>query len=118
MVDSTRSTFNGATALRPWKPSKYWHPRCRISILQWGHGSEAVETPIGAVYPCRKRTTFNGATALRPWKLKRLNLLIGAAKALQWGHGSEAVETTYEVDSTAWFHALQWGHGSEAVETA
>ena len=62
-------------------------------MLQWGHGSEAVETQRGRDNPSR-------------------------APPLQWGHGSEAVETIRSMRRcrlSGW--SLQWGHGSEAVET-
>jgi len=36
--------FNGATALRPWRRSRNKAPARVGSMLQWGHGSEAVET--------------------------------------------------------------------------
>ncbi|CBE69805.1 protein of unknown function [Candidatus Methylomirabilis oxygeniifera] len=39
------STFNGATALRPWKPVELIEDTPARFFLQWGHGSEAVETP-------------------------------------------------------------------------
>ncbi len=38
-----RASFNGATAMKPWKSM----PPCKklrvIMLLQWGHGDEAVE---------------------------------------------------------------------------
>ncbi|CBE69801.1 protein of unknown function [Candidatus Methylomirabilis oxygeniifera] len=63
-----------------------------MSALQWGHGSEAVETEDVAP----------------PHRLVFI---------LQWGHGSEAVETFGWVEDFEGFLSLQWGHGSEAVET-
>ena len=64
-----------------------------MARLQWGHGSEAVET----------------LTRTRPMAVPSV--------LLQWGHGSEAVETDVATGYTWLQGALQWGHGSEAVET-
>ena len=36
--------FNGATALRPWRLNRNAGHDYSAAQLQWGHGSEAVET--------------------------------------------------------------------------
>ncbi len=61
------SSFNGATAQRPWKFG-WWHWSGYGDYwLQWGHGTEAVEI----------------------WRREpEPQFLIW----LQWGHGTEAVE--------------------------
>ncbi len=60
-------------------------------VLQWGHGSEAVEWSR-----CRQAGSgtsgFNGATARRPWNAATFGAIICGTARLQWGHGSEAVE--------------------------
>ena len=61
--------------------------------LQWGHGSEAVETPRRIRLSMGILDRFNGATALRPWRQIDGRPVIIMGGALQWGHGSEAVET-------------------------
>ena len=35
--------FNGATAMKPWKSANAEHTDVLHSMLQWGHGDEAVE---------------------------------------------------------------------------
>jgi len=60
--------------------------------LQFGHGSEAVETK-------RKVGSISGCAML------------------QFGHGSEAVETFRPGNLYRSYVRLQFGHGSEAVET-
>ena len=37
------SSFNGATAMKPWKSVRMRDDGYRIVRLQWGHGDEAVE---------------------------------------------------------------------------
>src|SRR5690606_29539411 len=65
--------------------------RVRV-LLQWSHGSEAVETS-DRVRRWRLLHRFNGATARRPWKHgSGWPRGIGRCR-LQWSHGSEAVET-------------------------
>jgi len=91
VVDS--AAFNSATAVKPWKlPGAEKMTRTEL-YLQFGHGSEAVET----------------ATYFAP---------IPQHSGLQFGHGSEAVETRDEIWlGETFFRSLQFGHGSEAVET-
>jgi len=60
-------SFNGATAMKPWKS----------------------ENPLP---PVRRRPCFNGATAMKPWKSYRRPLVARLPHQLQWGHGDEAVE--------------------------
>ena len=60
-------SFNGATALKPWKYRFIVDPKPAGNWLQWGHGSEAVEICHAGM------SDLGGAT-------------------LQWGHGSAAVE--------------------------
>ena len=62
------TTFNGATAIRPWK-----HRPAR---------------------PCGwRQTAFNGATAIRPWKQRSSMFSQPAPSSLQWSHGHSTVET-------------------------
>ena len=41
---------------------------CTLTPLQWGHGDEAVEEVPGEGRPGGSRGRFNGATAMKPWK--------------------------------------------------
>ena len=65
-IANSRS-FNGATAMKPWKRFLAMCPRLNFQ-------------------------GFNGATAMKPWK--SVTDLLGSYTAtwLQWGHGDEAVE--------------------------
>ena len=86
-------SFNGATAMKPWKR---WRRRsaCRTRpSLQWGHGDEAVEE-------------------------SEVQTDVKDSSELQWGHGDEAVEEDEAHHATAASYQLQWGHGDEAVEEA
>src|SRR3990172_4374584 len=85
--------------------------------LQWGHGGEAVETPI-RWYVQRPSNGFNGATAVKPWRLYLLLRFLMQTQELQWGHGGEAVETMSSRTPLMACVRLQWGHGGEAVETS
>ena len=90
-VASTRHSFNGATAMEPWKSSsrrlvagrwasmgpRRWSRgraasvRIRIAsdaVLQWGHGDGAVEERRRSGDPDSAHRRFNGATAMEPWK--------------------------------------------------
>ena len=63
-----------------------------MTMLQWGHGDEAVEEVITA-------------------------LIVTPAGTLQWGHGDEAVEEAWRRPAKRRsMFSLQWGHGDEAVE--
>jgi hypothetical protein len=65
----------------------------RYSMLQFGHGGEAVETPLTKA--CSERCD----------------------QQLQFGHGGEAVETSAVTPNVDAVITLQFGHGGEAVET-
>ena len=84
-----RASFNGATALRPWTGLRS-ASRAMAFELQWGHGLAAVD---GCARRPHEQATesFNGATALRPWTALVARHL-GAADGLQWGHGLAAVD--------------------------
>ena len=60
------SSFNGATALRPWTELQQVVDGLFKDMLQWGHGLAAVDGLTGRT-PSSRSTSFNGATALRPW---------------------------------------------------
>ena len=65
--------FNGATAMKPWKSNaRDRQTDGAISMLQWGHGDEAVEER----------------------RLRRPSVRVSQ---LQWGHGDEAVEEAQSV---------------------
>ena len=97
MRKETDGGFNSATALRPWKTQPQRLPPVFVLALQFGHGTEAVETAgslrgrldriqlqfghgteavenLGRASPTRPSTPcFNSATALRPWKTSVYN---------------------------------------------
>ena len=63
------------------------------TVLQWGHGDEAVEEVQCTTARVDDRRRFNGATAMKPWKSpRRHRSTLARSLALQWGHGDEAVE--------------------------
>src|SRR5579875_2255423 len=86
--------FNGATAIRPWRPSFTASRIEKYFALQWSHGHTAVETAAqsgrstqnmwASMEPRpygrgdfvdwragqRRAFRFNGATAIRPWRLR------------------------------------------------
>ena len=99
-----RGELNGAAA-----PS--WRHRC---LLQWGHGTKAVERraemspPLGAGLRRAIVDASNGATAFRPWKVDRFTAVAVPARlpwSLQWGHGAMAVEESGETLTTTWIAA-------------
>src|SRR5579875_2136875 len=115
---SKRQRFNGATAIRPWRPPS-------------GHAGR------------RTSGGFNGATAIRPWRHYTRQGACKGRYLLQWSHGHTAVETLVHCvahrevlrasmeprpygrgdtpavdDERVAGKALQWSHGHTAVETA
>ena len=63
----SRRCFNGATAVMPWN-QRSTRPRVRQSpTLQWGHGSDAVESRPRSMGHLSTSASFNGATAVMPW---------------------------------------------------
>ena len=60
-------SFNGATAMKPWKRAVSVDTNDLPNGLQWGHGDEAVEETAAPIVSHRDCL-------------------------LQWGHGDEAVE--------------------------
>src|SRR5262249_47847562 len=88
-------------------------------VLQWGHGSVAVENGTFPGSPSRPKTDFNGATARSPWRTTRPSSSSPTAGPLQWGHGSVAVENEDVLAAMDQEYVrLQWGHGSVAVENS
>ena len=67
MTPAVRASFNGATAVTPWKTDRSHRSTDDRGRLQWGHGGDAVED---------RSRDLDGS---RPW-------------SLQWGHGGDAVE--------------------------
>jgi len=45
LQDRSKSGFNGATAMKPWKRRGFAFASRARAKLQWGHGDEAVEEP-------------------------------------------------------------------------
>ena len=67
----TTGSFNGATAMKPWKSPASRRSVPRGTGLQWGHGDEAVEEPDRRRHVAAKKARFNGATAMKPWKTRK-----------------------------------------------
>ncbi len=63
-----RISFNGATAMKPWKRHKMPRGWACVPWLQWGHGDEAVEEDPRRTREMGNTQCFNGATAMKPWK--------------------------------------------------
>ena len=85
--------------------------------LQFGHGTEAVENARKCGVSMSGRKSFNSATALRPWKTNRSVPSGNRFARLQFGHGTEAVENVQATQPLAGKSLkLQFGHGTEAVE--
>ena len=53
--------------MKPWKRKTDGQKSRRPNELQWGHGDEAVEELVGAVFTEDHEISFNGATAMKPW---------------------------------------------------
>ena len=67
MADMEADSFNGATAMKPWKSADHCRSR-GATQLQWGHGDEAVEESLTTRHARPDGVDFNGATAMKPWK--------------------------------------------------
>src|SRR5208282_4268700 len=134
------ASFNGATAMKPWKriavlkaaEDQIWlqwghgdeaveENRIQDSaesfyLLQWGHGDEAVEESQSQRRKRHERKCFNGATAMKPWKRKhrtystRPRHCFNGATAMK--PWKSLMNRIHELES----QLLQWGHGDEAVE--
>ena len=88
-VGST-SSFNGATALRPWLGlcggrlgCRYFSFNGATALRPWLDVPRQAQRPSGI--------SFNGATALRPWLVPTTFVHGGFSTLLQWGHGLAAV---------------------------
>ena len=67
------------------------------SVLQWGHGREAMD---GLIVWAKYRVAiyhFNGAMAVRPW-MGGPGRLYQRPPPLQWGHGREAMDGQWPSD--------------------
>ena len=65
---TTRTRFNGAKAMKPWKRADRGNDLLEVRCTQWGHGDEAVEEFPRRSWACPRPSSFNGATAMKPWK--------------------------------------------------
>ena len=110
-------TFNGATALRRWKPGATWPVVESSAVLQWSHRPSAMETAnkLRAAGPPFR--TFNGATALRRWKPGGGTCWSRIGSNLQWSHRPSAMETVPGPVDPHCCGALQWSHRPSAMET-
>src|SRR5438128_1805380 len=85
--------FNSATALTPWmtaSATRKAHAQC---VLQFGHGTDAVEDTTRPVGDRGTPRSFNSATALTPWMTGAgMDQVLAACKGLQFGHGTDAVD--------------------------
>ena len=113
----TPRCFNSATALQPWKQGRAHLSKGVCRMLQFGHGSSAVET--GRWF---RQSPHRSSASIRPRLFSRGNaqhlpLEPAHVRRLQFGHGSSAVETVAAVEDWCAREKLQFGHGSSAVET-
>ena len=64
-----------------------------ITLLQCGHGTQAVENRMCRCCDIPIHRCFNAATALKPWRTRQSAADDRAAgDLLQCGHGTQAVE--------------------------
>ena len=135
-----RAHFNGATARMPWKIAAQAIAREQRLMLQWGHGSNAVEHNVSVGGTGRPRSglqwghgsnavelgelpcsawgfdNFNGATARMPWNLSQRN---GPRPRPCYFNGATARMPWKIADTqspSTSLPQLQCGHGSNAVE--
>ncbi len=57
--------------MKPWTSTECGSGINCGTLLQWGHGDEAVEEDSIHSYSALISSGFNGATAMKPWKRKR-----------------------------------------------
>jgi len=89
-----------------------------VNGLQFGHGSEAVETTRSSALFGPERFSFNSATAVKPWKPG--GAYPGAVQKYCF-NSATAVKPWKRKQGQAkkkQGRVLQFGHGSEAVETS
>src|SRR5208337_550344 len=115
-VQPSRS-FNGATAMEPWKS------RAAITILerelrlQWGHGNGAVEEIVSLPFASSVLDCFNGATAMEPWKRRMgLGCTVGQNRCFNGATAMEPWKSKLHRSLAKSTIRLQWGHGNGAVE--
>ena len=102
--------------MKPWKSQSWREPAGNQTVLQWGHGDEAVEevaVVIGAGIDGSTLQWGHGDEAVEEAACRRHRR---GGPMLQWGHGDEAVEERERSWSCRRRRQLQWGHGDEAVE--
>ncbi len=90
-----------------------------VFILQWGHGTGAVENTTGLAMVAESLRLLqwgHGTGAVE--NTVQVYHHGGLLEVLQWGHGTGAVENTALLPSTLAIPRLQWGHGTGAVENA
>src|SRR5579875_2255422 len=111
------ASFNGATAIRPWRHREWQEMAFEEAALQWSHGHTAVETTSRSRSRRVRMSRFNGATAIRPWRRsigrrgrRTSGGFKGATAIRPWRHYTRqgACKGRY---------LLQWSHGHTAVET-
>src|ERR1700693_5310766 len=88
------TSFNGATAQRPWRTRCVLNRPSRPIRLQWGHGTKTVE---------------NDGCGTD---------VVEAIRKLQWGHGTKTVENYKTLQWLRGLPELQWGHGTKTVENS
>ncbi len=89
---SAGSSFNAATARRPWRTHLHTGTRGPQNSLQCGHGPKAVENTSPSSPSGGSGSGFNAATARRPWRTPALGQFRLGPVGLQCGHGPKAVE--------------------------
>src|SRR2546423_1343666 len=87
-----------------------------LRMLQFGHGTDAVEDRNCSALSWRLTPCFNSATALTPWRTSECPERPRRPPALQFGHGTDAVEDKIPNPHKQYPYELQFGHGTDAVE--
>src|SRR6516225_5342049 len=85
-------------------------------MLQFGHGTDAVDDRTPTRRGSCATSCFNSATALTPWMTCTPRWCRMPTSALQFGHGTDAVDdvaTAIGLRRQGW---LQFGHGTDAVD--
>ena len=87
-----RSSFNGATARRPWRGGDGPYMIGRLATLQWGHGPKTVERPAAPAQALRPRRASMGPRPEDRGEMLQFRSVVWYDSPLQWGHGPKTVE--------------------------
>ena len=129
--------FNSATADRPWKPvvmtrqcretelasirprhrgrgnsGRHRHGGWRGDGLQFGHGTEAVETELDLTTAVARCVGFNSATAHRPWKPAATRRGPDAQQCFNSATAQRPWKRMFACRMASLTSLLQFGHGN------